>query len=439
MLKNIPKSNVSNRQFKVYKKFNATHAEYPVLKIYDKTSEYHTGSGMFDSNEFERTISGSVTSSFHKYPMYQSIKHKYFTDNGLINMFGTVTDMSDFSNERRIDDTLFLIPITQSRYGDEIKPGSVKFSSPQLASGSVLVDDKKGNLVGTRKKYQFLDADFGSFGTGSLSNNGDLSRGVYLRVSDTSVTESILLSSDLDLMEPDMTLTVEGDTDDRTLVRWDMFTNDIGGEYISGSSDIRTQGTIEFTEPLNFLTSQLKPIQYGNVLYQDGIVAITTHDVHNDDSLEDISTYELEYRSTKTINELEVLVQAGSCEFNYSQNPSAVKVTLSGSYEFVEDDGRPAFLRRRRTRKIKYVEDISRVSHYTGSVTSSVTNDYVSGSWDDYYSKALTDPTGSYLTTFITTIGLYNDRGDLVATAKLPKPIKKYPDMDVNFIVRIDL
>ena len=91
------------------------------MKIYDKTSEYHTGSGMFDSNEFERTISGSVTSSFHKYPMYQSIKHKYFTDNGLINMFGTVTDMSDFSNERRIDDTLFLIPITQSRYGDEIK------------------------------------------------------------------------------------------------------------------------------------------------------------------------------------------------------------------------------------------------------------------------------------------------------------------------------
>ena len=152
--------------------------------------------------------------------------------------------------------------------------------------------------------------NFGSFGTGSLSNNGDLSRGVYLRVSDTSVTESILLSSDLDLMEPDMTLTVEGDTDDRTLVRWDMFTNDIGGEYISGSSDIRTQGTIEFTEPLNFLTSQLKPIQYGNVLYQDGIDDITTHDVHNDDSLEDISTYELEYRSTKTINELEVLVQA---------------------------------------------------------------------------------------------------------------------------------
>ena len=94
MLKNIPKSNVSNRQFKVYKKFYATHTEYPVLKIYDKSSAYHTGSGLFDSEVFEKTVSGS----FHKYPMYQSIKHKYFTDNGLINMFGAITDMGDFSN-----------------------------------------------------------------------------------------------------------------------------------------------------------------------------------------------------------------------------------------------------------------------------------------------------------------------------------------------------
>ena len=78
--------------------------------------------------------------------------------------------------------------------------------------------------------------------------------------------------------------------------------------------------------------------------------------------------------------------------------------------------------------------DISRVNDYVSSV-----NTDVSGSWDDYYSKALTDPTGSYLTTVVTTIGLYNGNNDLVAVAKLPKPIKKYPDMDVNFIVRIDL
>ena len=251
--------------------------------------------------------------------------------------------------------------------------------------------------------------------------------------SDTETTQSVKLSYGLDLMDPDMTLTLEGDTDVRTLVRWDMFTNDIGNEYIAGDiSDIRTQGTIEFTTPLNFLGMKLKPLQYGNVIYPDGLIAITTHDVHNDINLEDFTTYDLEYRSTKTINELEVLVQAGSCEFNYSQNPSAVEVTLSGSYNFETTaipNVRPAF-----NRRIKYVEDITQMSGYTSSHDGETT-----GSWEDYYSKVLTDPTGSYLTTYVTTVGLYDDNNNLVAVAKLPKPIKNYPDMDLNFIVRIDL
>ena len=432
MLKNIPKSNVSNRQFKVYKKFFASHTDYPVLKIYSKESVYHTGSGAFDSASFERTVSGSINDSFFKYPMYQSVKHKYFTDNGLINMFGSITDISDFSNERIVDETIFLIPVTQSRVGEGIKPHSVKLYSDQVNSGSLLYDDGYGNLVGERKKYQFLDADFGSFGTGSLSNNGDLTKGVYLTLTDNVASSSVKLTGGLDLMNPTMTLTWEGDTDIRTLVRWDMYTNDIGGEYITGSSDIRTQGNIEFTEQLNFLGWPLKPLHYGNVLYQDGLIAITTHDVHNDASLVDMTTYDLEYRSTKTIHELEVLCQVGECEFNYSQNPSAVQVTLSGSYDFETTEifnVRPGGYRR-----IKEVLDIEQVTGYTSSYDGTTT-----GSWEDYYSNALTDPTGSYLTTFVSTIGLYDDNNNLVAVAKLPKPIKNYPDMDLNFIVRIDL
>lgn len=431
MLKAIPKSNVSNRQFKVYKRYYASHADYPVMKLYDKGSVYHTGSGMFDSEEFERTVSGSITSSFHKYPMYQSIKHKYLTDNGLLGMFGSITDMGDFNNERIVDETIFLIPVSQSRVGEGIKPFSVKLYSDQLNSGSLLYDDGYGNLIGERKEYGFLSADFGSFGTGSLSNGGDLSKGVYLYLNDTAATHSIKLSYDLDLMSPEMTLTLEGDTDIRTLDRWDMFTNDIGGEYITGSSDIRTQGNISFTEQLNFLGTDLKPLHYGNVFYQDGLIAITTHDVHNDVELEDVTTYDLQYRSTKTIHELEVLCQVGECEFNFSQNPSAVEVSLTDSYDFETSatDVRPSGVRR-----IKEVLDIDQVSGYTSSFDGTTT-----GSWDDYYSKVLTDPTGSYLSTFVSTIGLYDDNNNLVATAKLPKPIKNYPDMDMNFIVRIDL
>ena len=62
----------------------------------------------------------------------------------------------------------------------------------------------------------------------------------------------------------------------------------------------------------------------------------------------------------------------------------------------------------------------------------------VSGSWDDYHTSASVDPTGSYLAPFITTIGLYDDDNNMIAVAKLPKPIKNLPDYDMNFIVRFD-
>ena len=83
--------------------------------------------------------------------------------------------------------------------------------------------------------------------------------------------------------------------------------------------------------------------------------------------------------------------------------------------------------------KIKEVLDIKRKESFVGSVNSSI-----SGSWDDYYNSSSIDPTGSYLAPFITTIGLYDDDNNMVASAKLPKPIKSLPDYPVNFIVRFD-
>ena len=57
---------------------------------------------------------------------------------------------------------------------------------------------------------------------------------------------------------------------------------------------------------------------------------------------------------------------------------------------------------------------------------------------DIYYESSSVDPTGSYLAPYITTIGLYDKDNNMVAVAKLPKPIKNLPDYDVNFIVRFD-
>ena len=46
---------------------------------------------------------------------------------------------------------------------------------------------------------------------------------------------------------------------------------------------------------------------------------------------------------------------------------------------------------------------------------------------------------GSTFAPYITTIGLYNNFGELLAIAKLAQPIKKRNDVDMNFLIRLDL
>jgi len=424
MLKNIAKSNVQQRSFPVYKKFYASEADYPVMKIYDKTSALHSGSGAFDADTFERTISGSIIDSYHKHPMYKSIRQKYFIENDLVKMFGPISNLYDFSNERRLEETIYVIDIDQIKYGEGIKPTSVKLTSPTIASGSEVTDDGKGSLRAKTTEYQWTRMDMNQF-------QNDFTKGVDIVFVDNN-TQPITVRAQqpygIDFNNPLVKLTWEGDTDDRTIQRMDAYTD----TFQTGS-----QGQITIAEGLNFLGSGLENVQVGNVFYADGLIVFTTLAEQE----QDVTEYDLEYRSTKTVHELEVLCQAGDCEFNYSQNPSAITTTLSGSYNFTESEIREGsrLVRNARTRPIKEITTIDRLNEFYGSVTSSETGDYVTGSWDDYYTYSLTDPTGSYLTTFVSTIGLYDDNNNLVAVAKLPKPIKKYPDMAVNFIVRMDL
>ena len=417
MLKNIAKSNVQHRSFPVYKKFYASQNDYPVLKIYDKTNALHTGSGAFDYGSFEKTISGSIINSYHKHPMYKSIRQKYFLENDLVKMFGPISNLYDFSNERRLEETIYVIDIDQIRYGEGIKPSSVKLTSPTVASGSLVTDDGKGRLLAKTTEYQWTRMDFNQF-------ENDFTKGadIVFVDSDTNPITIRVQPEGIDFNAPTVQLTWEGDTDVRTIQRMDAYTDTLQ----TGS-----QGQITIAEGLNFLGSGLDQVQVGNVFYSDGLIIFTTLSEQEDD----VTEYDLEYRSTKTVHELEVLCQAGDCEFNYSQNPSAIDLTLSGSYNFetTEINSGPNIIKPGGTTKIKQVNSIFRKEEYYGTTGS------VTGSWDDYYSYSLTDPTGSYLTTFVSTIGLYDDNNNLVAVAKLPQPIKKYPDMAVNFIVRMDL
>jgi hypothetical protein len=118
----------------------------------------------------------------------------------------------------------------------------------------------------------------------------------------------------------------------------------------------------------------------GNVFSKQGIAVISTPDNRFHNILQ--QPYTASYRSTLTSYELGVVTKLDAGDFNLSLNP-----------------------------------------------TLTADNDVT------YHSFV----TGSQFAPYITTIGLYNDAGQLLAVGKLAQPIRKRNDVDTNFLIRIDL
>ena len=118
----------------------------------------------------------------------------------------------------------------------------------------------------------------------------------------------------------------------------------------------------------------------GNIFAKQGIAVVSTPDYRFHNIVNDFISFA--YKSTVTIYELGVVVKLDAGDFNMSLNPT---LTVDN--------------------------DIT----YRSFVTSST------------------------FTPYITTIGLYDDAGQLLAIGKLAQPIKKPANVDLNFLVRMDL
>lgn len=324
-------------------------------------------------------------------PLYRSVRAKYYNnlDGNVINLFGPTKNPAEVSKERQLAEYIYVIDIDRNKLGERIKSKSVKLTTHQ---GDDLIDDGFGRLVNPIPTYNFTSLDLES---GSL-------------VIEQSSTEYVIDVQSINLETKQAVLLFDGDADTYYLISIDF-----------------ELGVIKFEAELDFEGLGLSVSSFGNVFYSDGII------VFNSGSESTIETYQLQYRSTQTIYETEVLVSVKAGEFNYSQNPSAVEVTLSGSYYF--ETTPIANVSPAKNVKIKEVLDIDQRRFYSGSIDSTKV-----GTWNDYYNSSSVDPTGSYLAPYITTIGLYDDNGDMVAVAKLPQPIKNLPDYDLNFLIRFD-
>lgn len=123
---------------------------------------------------------------------------------------------------------------------------------------------------------------------------------------------------------------------------------------------------------------------FGNVFYNEGLITITSPSPKYNQIFSDSSRFKIQYQSTLTHYENNIICKVGKSEFNNSFNP---------------------------TLRINNTEDSNELK---GFVTSSNFHNY------------------------ITQIGLYDKYGRLLVIAKLPYPVQKRSDIDLNFLIKFD-
>jgi len=387
MLKRIPKSDISIRPFKAYKEwsFSSGSTEIDLLEANISSSEL---SGLYPKN----SIYGQLRAQFYN-------GHE---DNPFLR-FGSKNN--EYNNnpstkDRFLSGSAKVISIPQIYVGETIKKGSLL-----LIDGTTrFVDDGYGNIIadGAGSQISFTALDL----NGSVFNFTDLAGESY--------------SSTIDLFFIDI--------EESTL---DLI---IGGEPFSCEIvSMNNEDGLIYVKNATFLQGAAGTSKTGNIFYSQGVIVFT----RNTNSLL-TSDWSVSFKSTETIYEHEYLLIVNEDEFNVSTNPSAV-VEVGRETGFVTgSDGKVyktttypgvKYIKKKTTLENGNVIDYSIVSSY---------NTAISGGFEQYdYSSSL-DSTGSFLAPFITTIGLYDDNCDLVAVAKLPQPIKSYPDLPVNFIIRFD-
>ena len=117
------------------------------------------------------------------------------------------------------------------------------------------------------------------------------------------------------------------------------------------------------------------------------------------------SSFEMEFKGTNYVPVLTALAHAPAAELNYSANPTYIEhgqniLPLTGSTHYVEN------------REL--------------DIKNTVSSSYP-------------DPTGSFKKqTFISKIGIYDEKKNLIGIAKIAKPVKKTEERDFTFKLKLD-
>ena len=395
MLKRIPKSDISVRPFKAYKEWNFDNDSTEITVLEAVSGNYSsTGSNILTSG----SLSGSI---YNKHSVYGQLRAQFYNgheDNPFLR-FGDKTltyDITEGTKERFLSSSAKVISIPQIYVGEGIKKGSAVLTDGAFSYS----DDSHGNLI-------------------------DLS-GDLVTVSLSEKNSAIFNFKDIALTEYSASL-VRADINSGELV---LLYNSV--PYTMSIQTFDAESGLLTVDNIPFLTGAGATSKIGNIFYSQGLLVLT----RSPETLLQ-TQWDLTFKSTETIYEHEYLLIVNESDYNVSTNPSAVSM-VGGAYEtFTDDYGKAK--RIYTEQPVKYIKKLSTLENgntldyrFSGSVGNK------KAGFEHYDLSGSVDSTGSFLAPFITTIGLYDDNCDLVAVAKLPKPIKSDPELPVNFIVRFD-
>lgn len=374
MLKQIPKSDITLRPFKVYKNFTATQIDsgsgFNAHIAYN-----HPGS--YDTLTTEEALENGMWHQLHT--MYYRDPHNLYTSYGTIKP--TYSEIEKVK-QRVLNDKAYVYTIPQIKFGEEVKPNSIVLTS-QLLNETIL-DDGFGNLASNYNSYVFKQID--------------IQNSLFI-FEDPDGTE---LTAELVSYEEGPAIDIENAIFQIKLQ--DIFyllKVDVETSFISWLGVFDVNGILK-----------VSPVIIGNVFYSHGIITITRDtDTARVGMLDE--DWQLNYQSTNTIYENEILLVVDEDEFNTSTNPSAVNFVNLQNVEYTTS-----------------FEGTKRTSKYDAAT--------IKPEFLAYEYSSSVDQTGSFIAPYVTTIGLYDENMDMVAVAKLATPIKSTPDLPVNFLVRID-
>lgn len=183
MIKEIPKSDVVVRPFKVYKEWT--------LDETDITPMYGTN----QTDLYDEDTDSTNTNGTSKRTLYDSIKAQFYLNPATSSIVTEVGKRESYTstNERVIGDTIGVIPISQQYYGEGIKVGSMVVEYGSITA----TDDGNSNLIDSASNIKgnvFYDRGLVVLTDGIVENSSLSSFDVSYRSTMTIYENEIFLS-----------------------------------------------------------------------------------------------------------------------------------------------------------------------------------------------------------------------------------------------------